>query len=100
MASTALPFTCAARARLPRRMAEMLQSGQGPDGVGAAAANSLNALLRKSKKPSVRAAAVYLGAPNLPFAEPVPCLAHWPMYSALPSSPPAPAPLHQALPVL
>lgn len=36
----------------------MLQSGQGPDGAGAAAANSLNALLRKSKKPSVRAAAV------------------------------------------
>lgn len=35
------------------QMAEMLQSGQGPDGAGAAAANSLNALLRKSKKPSL-----------------------------------------------
>lgn len=37
-------------------MAEMLQSGQGPDGgAGQAAANSLNALLRKSKKPAVGA---------------------------------------------
>ncbi|KAI7842789.1 hypothetical protein COHA_003535 [Chlorella ohadii] len=35
------------------QMAEMLQSGQGPDGAGAAAANSLNALLRKSKKPAL-----------------------------------------------
>lgn len=36
-----------------RRMAEMIQSGQGPDGAGQAAANSLNALLKKSKKPAV-----------------------------------------------
>ena len=37
------------------RMAEMLQSGQGPDGAGGqVAANSLNALLKKSKKPAVR----------------------------------------------
>ena len=37
-------------------MAEMLQSGQAPgDAGGQVAANSLNALLRKSKKPSVRA---------------------------------------------
>jgi hypothetical protein len=36
-------------------MAEMLQSGQGPDGAGGqVAANSLNALLKKSKKPAVR----------------------------------------------
>lgn len=35
-------------------MAELLQSGQGPDGAGKAAANSLNALLKKSKKPAVR----------------------------------------------
>lgn len=35
----------------------MLQSGQGPsDGGGQVAANSLNALLRKSKKPAVRGA--------------------------------------------
>lgn len=61
----------------------MLQSGQGPDGAGAAAANSLNALLRKSKKPSVRAVAVCLG-PN--FA----CFAHWLVYSACP-------PVHQHL---
>lgn len=50
------------------RMAEMLQSGQGPDGAGAAAANSLNALLRKSKKPSVRLlalAALCAGMPGM-----------------------------------
>ncbi|PSC70595.1 pleckstrin homology domain-containing 1-like [Micractinium conductrix] len=35
------------------QMAEMLQSGQGPDGAGQAAANSLNALLKKSKKPAL-----------------------------------------------
>lgn len=35
------------------QMAEMIQSGQGPDGAGQAAANSLNALLKKSKKPAL-----------------------------------------------
>ncbi len=35
-------------------MAELLQSGQGPEGAGKAAAQSLNMLLKKSKKPTVR----------------------------------------------
>jgi hypothetical protein len=35
-------------------MAEMLQSGQGHERGGQAVANSLNALLKKSKKPAVR----------------------------------------------
>lgn len=35
-------------------MAELLQSGQSTDGAGRAAATSLNALLKKSKKPTVR----------------------------------------------
>ncbi|GAB4814907.1 hypothetical protein N2152v2_001953 [Parachlorella kessleri] len=35
------------------QMAELLQSGQGPEGAGKAAAQSLNMLLKKSKKPTL-----------------------------------------------
>lgn len=51
------------------RMAEMIQSGQGPDGAGQAAANSLNALLKKSKKPAVGGLA-YAASHALPLAMP------------------------------
>lgn len=47
----------------------MIQSGQGPDGAGQAAANSLNALLKKSKKPAVGGLA-YAASHALPLAMP------------------------------
>ena len=43
-------------------MAELLQSREGPDGAGRAAATSLNALLKKSKKPAVGGRAPSWGA--------------------------------------